>query len=103
MTEEASLSVAENFYAEFKTSALPELSGSFSIDFKRSRIRPRVIKINTFKLETSICNHFPDAQVCVSFVFFSLSDKIYLLDETLILYFCAGFFGLGLNIYGAFG
>jgi len=102
VTEEALLSVAESFHGEFKTSALPELSRGFSIDFKRSRIRPRVIKINTFKLDTSICNHFPDVQVCVSFMLFSLSGKINLIGEMLILYFCAVCFGLGLIIYGVF-
>lgn len=78
------------------------VSGSYSIDFKRSRIRPEVIKINTFKLETSICNHFADAQVCVSFMFFSLSGKINLRGKMLVLYFYAVFFGLVLNIYGVF-
>lgn len=102
MSEESFLNAAENFHGEFKTSALPELSRSFSADFKRSRIRLRLIKINTFKLKTSICNHFPDVQVYVSFMFFSLSGKINSIGEMLIQYLCAVFFGLGLNIYGIF-
>lgn len=68
VTGEALLSVAENSHGEFKTSAVPELSGSF---FKRSRIRPRVVKINTFNLETSICSHFSRCtSVCQLYVLF---------------------------------
>lgn len=99
VTGETLLSVAENSHGE---SAVPELSGSFSIGFKRSRIRPRVIKINTFNLEISICSHFSRCTVSVSSMFFSLSGEINLIGEMLILYFCAVFFGLGLNIYGIF-
>lgn len=52
VAKEAFLSVAENFSGELEASSPHELSRSFTTDFKRSISRPRIIKINTFKLET---------------------------------------------------
>lgn len=49
-----------------------------------------------------MCNHFPDVQTCISFMFFSLSCNINLIGKMLILWFYDAFFGLRLNIYEVF-